>query len=1648
MPEIPPDHPSTPREGQELVETRKQTILEAYESENDFIQGLTQNYDNDVKRDLDTPAQVIPELLQNADDVEMCREVVLQISENELLVKNDGRPLGEEEFKALCHIGESTKQEPGYIGHFGRGFKSVFSVTDNPQIRSGHLRFQFQRERCVLPEHLNPRVDPNDISYLPETEIRLPLNDLSEQERNQLERQIDEISRLMPHLRHISELIVDNRGERTHYRREEIDRGALTEVKIYRNGSVSDRRHLFSVKRVPPSDEFAELVEHRALDNEEAFRDKPIPITLSVPVDVKGTPDPTEDSGRLFNFFPTQTQLDIPFDIHADFLLNSDRTALKNTQGPYNNWIFGQVADAYEKAVEHYLKQSPPSDAFLDILPTRIELDPYLEEVQQDMLEILQERSCILGQDGEWHLPEEVIVPKDDLGAYLSEADIEQILGKEVYFPADSITKRQLLNFVKIGLLEEFSTKDIVTHGRGSDIYRNKSVIELLQLVSLFNELWEENFQNKRSWDDDRKEFLSAVKETPLIPLQGGGIVSVDEYDEKPALPPKGQDDEYAIFVDRVTLVDLTPEWKDTIQADEFELLIQDARSFFTGVLELEQVTEEYVITEVIAPAFRNSDQETDETLDSYLEFIIEESNRRSIAIKNDALRFRTKASENGESVYEKPGELFLSDEYGLEYSLETILDGIEESAFVTPAYLELDGRTRRWVNLLTKAGVMDNLEVEEESKRSRDKFRKRTELVSALESRGDTSTSPPESPPRSKTKSNWWLNRYRYALSDYRLGEIFEQVLSVIEEEKAEPRARQLALLLSEEWVYYENRCNMKLYYADRGGKGSAYYANDMETDCPASFITKLRETSWCPTKAGTLQPPSTLLIESPQTQDQSVGRYLDSELNMPEEVYKELGVSTRLSPDAVLNLLKKAQTVWGDQDPSNIRSNISMQVDQLRAELSDEPEEEIKRFTAELQEAPFIYVESASTQFRTPQEVVLEGISLGDRFVSISNIYTHHHEFFEEQLRVRKRVAIEDCVTFLAEHTGDELSDEHLKAWNEVVRRLLNDLETLSAEEFQNLDAVEILAERDAIPTQRGQTVQVSAVEFFCPDEEFLGTIESQDVLDRTIQQPLRTNYSQQRLNALWNGLALRNLRSEISLDLVEDSIDSDESESNLVWENSRLAKLLTVWRIYVDAQDDSVGEYVTKINEVAGYRLTDREEIEGYYTLSGNKISGPISIPSYIDHRNDRLLLTGENEAYYHIASELAGLVPLDTDAQQELEALLSGAVGTESALLGAYLDSQGLPGCDVEGILEEVKEREVQPEDGGNEPSEEYSSEGDVTESRIADSGEEDNQERPLEEPNSKEDDASAARPKLDVNIGKSSGEGQPETPRTATGAMSGTGPNGTSGASSTVASSSGKTPSSSADMDSTSKSDKSGAAESTFDPSVSAGELEGQTVLENRREDTISSHSGGSSGATGCSGGQAAEDVGLYGEEFVLAQIATIIRENYDTNQITWNWNPEFIDIEELAEPDDRIDRESIISSKKYNCNTPGVSVDLPEHTIHLLHVRDAGLGADILAEGISFTEEPEQKQSLTPKVTAPDKATWTEVKSTKYARRVFPMTIGEYGRARERQKNYHIIRLCRVGSPEMYVDRRMTDLGSLLETNEIRFQAEEPRLEY
>lgn len=116
----------------------------------------------------------IYELLQNAEDAMRRRRrwtgqrsVSFELSETALRVSHFGVPFSEADVRGICGIGESTKDLTS-IGRFGIGFKSVYALTDRPEIHSGDEHF-------AIDSYVHPSAIPEMKGQAGETTFIMPL---------------------------------------------------------------------------------------------------------------------------------------------------------------------------------------------------------------------------------------------------------------------------------------------------------------------------------------------------------------------------------------------------------------------------------------------------------------------------------------------------------------------------------------------------------------------------------------------------------------------------------------------------------------------------------------------------------------------------------------------------------------------------------------------------------------------------------------------------------------------------------------------------------------------------------------------------------------------------------------------------------------------------------------------------------------------------------------------------------------------------------------------------------------------------------------------------------------------------------------------------------------------------------------------------------------------------------------------------------------------------------------------------------------------------------------------------------------------------------------------------------------------------------
>ena len=153
--------------GLELDEKQREIANKQREREGRGLQRLSKElYSKDT--------HFVLELIQNADDnsydgrflansSEKVPSLKFVVGESCVYILNNEVGFTEVNVRAICDVGKSTKgtHRVGYIGHKGIGFKSVFRVSDTPEIHSRgyHIRFDAQSDAIgyILPHWMEER---------------------------------------------------------------------------------------------------------------------------------------------------------------------------------------------------------------------------------------------------------------------------------------------------------------------------------------------------------------------------------------------------------------------------------------------------------------------------------------------------------------------------------------------------------------------------------------------------------------------------------------------------------------------------------------------------------------------------------------------------------------------------------------------------------------------------------------------------------------------------------------------------------------------------------------------------------------------------------------------------------------------------------------------------------------------------------------------------------------------------------------------------------------------------------------------------------------------------------------------------------------------------------------------------------------------------------------------------------------------------------------------------------------------------------------------------------------------------------------------------------------------------------------------------
>ena len=328
----------------------------AVSHENKFDRGI---WNATVEKYAD-PSHFIFELLQNAEDAgATCASFRLQ--PNAVIFEHDGRPFERSDIEGITGIGNTTKpDEANKIGCFGIGFKSVYVLTERPEV---HCTIEgtpvaFAIRDLVVPELI-------EVTHFESTtRFVLPLSSPNSTET---------ITKLRT--------VLEQAGPRSllflrQLRRLDWTVGSIAGSCIAHDDRVTGVRSLQSTSndREDRTDRF--LVLSRPVRREGESTDLAVKIALHV--NDGGDIAPTPIATRLSVYFETEEQTGLYMHLHGPFQLTDNRANIKRDNA-WNSLLVDELSILLAESLPHLRDRGLIKRSFLDVLPNTTDelLEPW-----------------------------------------------------------------------------------------------------------------------------------------------------------------------------------------------------------------------------------------------------------------------------------------------------------------------------------------------------------------------------------------------------------------------------------------------------------------------------------------------------------------------------------------------------------------------------------------------------------------------------------------------------------------------------------------------------------------------------------------------------------------------------------------------------------------------------------------------------------------------------------------------------------------------------------------------------------------------------------------------------------------------------------------------------------------------------------------------------------------------------------------------------------------------------------------------------------------------------------------------------------------------------------------------------------------------
>jgi len=365
----------------------------------------------------------ILELVQNAEDAGMGLKeqgiFEIKINKRRIKVIHNGRPFNETDVKALCGIRSSKKPERGTLGYLGIGFKSVFKVTDCPEIYSGGFQFKFDRNHkewedpSKTPWHVLPIwiESPSEAVEPEKTTFILPFRE--EECYPALLQELKNLSTTVYlFLRWLKRIEITDEFSGQSWSLENTGENEEGITTLKHDGHEQKFRFFRRECSVP------EWVKQDRLTQEYRANVTRREIVIAFAVDAEGNLVPLQTGvmyGGVSSFLPlSEAKSGARFLIQADFLVQPGREAI-NYEAKWNYWLMDEICKLCVDAINYFKNHPKWKKQFLPVfefakLRGRDEYDKLFgPRLIEPVEKFLENDACVPTAEEGWAKPKEVV---------------------------------------------------------------------------------------------------------------------------------------------------------------------------------------------------------------------------------------------------------------------------------------------------------------------------------------------------------------------------------------------------------------------------------------------------------------------------------------------------------------------------------------------------------------------------------------------------------------------------------------------------------------------------------------------------------------------------------------------------------------------------------------------------------------------------------------------------------------------------------------------------------------------------------------------------------------------------------------------------------------------------------------------------------------------------------------------------------------------------------------------------------------------------------------------------------------------------------------------------------------------------------------